>query len=292
MKQLLRKLGLTFAPKKAKCVDMSQPVTIKWIRGGGQLAEIYSTGMQISFFNEELRQCHQFVMCKDFLHDAVHATVNNGVASIYGFSYSPKSNPKIGLDKTRFLVTNSKDSKMMEKIPAVLDFLNQIEKHLKLKRTIAAPVANPPEKYRKCGVVALEASERWLIAPPMLSMYTLLLRCAFTHKIGTEAMTTIDNIISGKIKPYQTNDAGYLSSAKNAIDKIMKLGYRVFFFGEIEKNYPKEVSINTLHNSAGIVSLSQQSTRSICKHWTRKQIQERLDGTYVPKSNTEVVKVD
>ena len=99
-----------------------------------------------------------------------------------------------------------------------------------------------------------EGSRRWISSPPMLSMYSLMIRIGFVHKIGTPFMQTLEDVKSGKTKPYQQRDKMWLKSVDMGIKKIMRVGDRKIFHKEIELNYPEDMKIETIHNRLGIMS--------------------------------------
>lgn len=265
-------------------------IKVDWFKKRQSLAQIYSSGLEYAFLSPNGKQCCAFVYCKDFLHDAVHAMIHNKSATIFGFTFDAKTMPPIDLTQTRLLLTNAKDPNFSQKSENILDFLHQIERRLKLVRTKISICENPPARYQQCGVIAVTGSQRWQNSPPMLSLYTLLLRLGFTHKKGDNFETTMQNVIKGKVRPYQSNDRNYLSSAKPKIDEILKIGYRPFFFGEMEKNYKPNVAVHTLHGSGGIVALARGYSKSVCKHWSRKALRDRLDGK-IPEKKEEVAEI-
>jgi len=250
-----------------------EQVKIKWCGNSMFLAQIYSSGLEYSFCSPQNEQCHTFVYCKDFLQDAVHAFLNGGTASIFGFTYSPAKNPSLSMDRTKILLVNKSDPKFAEKIPNVLDFINQFSKRLKLKRTIVYQASNPPNKYKN-GVFLFEATGMWMNAPVLISMYSLFLRAGFAHKIGEDALTTIDRIISGKASGYGSNDRTQLSGAKRGIDKILEHGYRKFFYIDTKRNYPASLSTGTMHGNTGIVAFAN-GTR-VVPYWTRKNLAKKV----------------
>jgi hypothetical protein len=144
-----------------------------------------------------------------------------------------------------------------------------------LKPTKVKEVNNPPKQYAKSGIFLTEGSSRWMNSPPMISMYSLLLRCGCAHISGNDCMDTINGIINGKVKAYQRDDASQLKGALPGIELILKLGYRPFFYIDTAKNYPKETYIDTMHNSAGIVGFSSGFSRQICPYWHRKSLVNR-----------------
>jgi hypothetical protein len=238
------------------------------------IGQIYSNGLEFACATKT-KQCSHFVYCKDFLHDAVWAQLYNKEIEIHGFKFDSAKNP-IDLDLTRMLMANSSDEHFASKIPAVLDFIHQVEKVLKLRRTTAEICENPSEEYDN-GVFLLESSQRWMSSPPLLSMYTLLLRCGFVHTVGDDFIKTLNGIQSGDIKAYQGNDQDFLVDSRPAIDLILALGYRKIFFIDIKKNYPEYLEASVLHHDFGIRGYCWATeTKSRIPYWHRKALLDAL----------------
>lgn len=247
---------------------------LKSPQSGKGVAQVYSSGLEFCFISEDLKQCHSFVYCKDFLQDAVQAHLHKKTARIYGFSYNPKKKPPLNMTRTTIAFANKSDKKLKDKIPNAIDFINQFSKKLKLTKTEIKEVSNPPKGYD--NVFVSYGSSRWMNSPPLLSMYTLLLRCGFVHTVGKDCMSTIEGIIGGKIKPYSSNDISQLRGAKNGINSILKLGYRAFFYIDTAKNYPKQASTDEMHELTGIVGFSSGLSKDVCSYWHRKSLKERI----------------
>jgi hypothetical protein len=265
-----------FAPKapieSTKKEFKAESIDVKWLpRKAGGIAQIYSSGLEYALANENMEQCHDFVFCKDFIQDAIMSHLHGGIASIYGFSYNPATQPKLSLDKLRLIVVNSADKSFNDKIPHVIDFLNQFCNKLHLKKTVAYKVENPPAKYKN-GCWIIESSGMWQNAPVFVSMYTLLLRVGFIHKTGNDCMDTIKKLLDGKTKPYQSNDKSYMQQGMKGIETILKLGYRKIFYIDTAKNYPKGTNIGTMHNQTGIVAFSGEQSKQVCKYWHRRSL--------------------
>jgi hypothetical protein len=253
-------------------------IEVKWLkRETGGLIQAYSIGMQYCFLSDDLRQCHSFVYCKDFLQDARHAFLHKQRAEIYGFSYGPRNKP-ICTSRTKIAITNTSDPDFGEKMPNMIDFVNQFARLLHLKQTEVFQVKSVPRKYERCGVFVTDGSPRWMNSPPLLSMYSLLLRCGCGHRVGDKCFTTIDRIISGKVKSYGgEDDSIQLKDALPGIKKIVKLGYRPFFYIDDAKNYPKDVSIDDMHDRTGIVAFSVGDSEDVCPYWHRESLYKRLE---------------
>jgi hypothetical protein len=246
---------------------------MKWFEEKDQLAkksigQIYSNGLEFAVASPR-EQCSHFIYCKDFLHDAVWANLYNTAVEIHGFKYDPKVSPIDVEDLTRVLVANESDEFFDKKIPNCLEFLNKVEKHLHLKRTVAYQCENPPEDYLPGGVFLLEGSQRWMSAPPMLSMYTMFIRCGFVHKTGDDFMTTLNKIATGETPPYQGNDESFVKSSLPGIKAIMSLGYRKVFYKDMKRNYPQNITTSTLHHDCGIRAYSWGYTKNTVPYWHR-----------------------
>jgi hypothetical protein len=248
-------------------------VKIEWLKSKGQgIAQIYGSGLEYALVNKAKEQCHNFVFCKDFIQDVIHGHLYGRTASIYNFHYDPKTMPALDLDRLRIVLVNQSDNKFADKIPHVLDFVNQFCKRLKLKPTKVFQVSNPPSRYTRCGAFFFSGSGMWANAPVFVSMYSLLLRVGFIHETGRDCMQTIKMLVDGKLAPYQSNDRTQMSSSLKGVEKILKLGYRQFFYIDTKKNYPQNANVSTMHNSTGIQSFAQGATSYVCPYWTRKSI--------------------
>ena len=144
---------------------------IKWYESGNRnsnILQLYKKGLEFSFVSQNYEQCHNFILCKDFLHDVVYSNINNIPINIFNFSYNPFRDPKICLQELRLLVRNDNDSQFEEKISNSVNFIAEIESVLGMKKS----------KIRKCtnNTWLIRASKRWLKAPPMISLFVLLMR--------------------------------------------------------------------------------------------------------------------
>ena len=243
------------------------PVKINWLSKKPGMSQIYKQGLEYCFISHDWKQCCPFVFCKDFLQDAVQAVHHGKAIGIYGFTYNPATCEPLYMERTRIALANAHDPEFASKVPNAVDFLNQFEKQLKLVRTVARPCSNSQKTYAN-GIFIFDASSRWMISPPMLSMYTLLLRIGFCHTKDEDYAETIKKVIEGKIVPYQRDDKVYLTSAKAGIDKILKYGYSRIFYKDPKKNFP-DCNTSSMHNSSGIVSFSTGTSKSVVNHWHR-----------------------
>jgi hypothetical protein len=250
-------------------------VKVEWLKKSGSLSQAYQSGLEFAMLSGDDRQATKFVYCKDYFQDALMG-VHNGkaIGPIFGFAYDPAKDVPICLEGTKIAIGNSSDAKFSNKIPALAEFINAIEKDLRLVRTVISPIENPPDRYKKNGCFLLSGSARWQLSPPMLSMYTLLVRVGFCHKVGSTYQETIQGVVGSTIKPYQRDDQLLLKSAKPGIDTILKHGYAKIFYSDPKRNYP-DVNVGVMHSSFGIVGFAGQRTRQYCKWWHRDLTKKR-----------------
>jgi hypothetical protein len=244
-------------------------IKVTWAEKKKSISQVYSSGIEYAFLTENFEMIHQFVYCKDFMQDAIAGYLQNKTMSIYGFSYNPKTCLPIYSKKTRLLFTNCSDKAMANRIPGSKDFLNQIEKKLKMHRTQIYTAFDPPKQYAKSGVYIYDGSKRWMISPPMISLYTLLMRVSLVHKVGDDFMNTVTGVSSGKIPGMQTEDQYQMKNAEKAFKWILDKGDRKLFFTNQIDNF-KDQSVNTMHNDLGIVAYSSGCPKKNFPKWYKE----------------------
>jgi len=240
-----------------------------------RLAQAINSGLEFTFASENDEQCGPFAFCKDYLQDAIYGLVNNKEASIYGYSYSPEDKQQPSIKKIKILLTNSSDVLLKNKIPGCIDFLNQIEDKLKIKKSVFKECIDPPDKYKSCGVWEVVGSKRWLRSPVMISLYTLLIRVGFSHKKGNYD-DTISKITNNKMRTYQPVDKSRLISAMPGINRIFEEGDRNIFKSPIKSNFPDSVGVGIVHGTLGIVGFSQESAKPYVPKWYKTKNKNKL----------------
>jgi len=241
-------------------------VKVEWMLKKKSISQVYSSGVESAFLTEKFEMIHQLVYCKDFMQDAIAGFLQNKSMSIYGFSYSPKTCLPIYWKKTRLLFTDCTDRAMPNRIAGSKDFLNQVEKRLKMVRTQIYKVSDPPKQYSKSGAWVYDASPRWMISPPMISLYTLLMRVSLVHKQGDDFMKTVEGVSAGKIPSLQTEDQYQMKSAQKALGWILEKGDKKLFFKNAIDNY-KDKPVSMMHNDLGIVSYATGCPKSEFPKW-------------------------
>jgi hypothetical protein len=230
--------------------------------------------------SKNYEQIHQLVWCKDFIQDCIFGHLNNKPICIYNFSYTPGVSPPVYLHKTRLIVTNWKDKEFGKKmIERVVPLLHSIEVKLKMPKTKIAKCKGVPPIYGSSGVWLLEGSKRWMKAPPMISMYTFLIRVGLVHDPKDNVETTLKKIYNGNVKTYydaHSRDMGFAQRAENGIKEILKYGDRKIFPSKMTENYPAKIktkygeepmSIYNIHDRAGIIAFSEGKTKNTFPMW-------------------------
>lgn len=246
-----------------------------------KISQIYNNGLEYSLVSEDYRQICPFVFCKDFLQDVIYACVNHKEIKIHKFEFNPAKNGYIATDKTKILIANASDTAFFARLESVFDFLHQIEDDLGLERTEWDICKEPPSKYNS-GIFLLQADSKWLLAPPLLSLYSLLIRIGFVHTKDDIYKNTILKIVLDEVKTYQREDRRYLMKNLNGLNRIFNEGVELFFnftyrnrkptkIEILEKNYPKKTSVKKIHYECGLMAFSCNLTKKRYPFWHQEQ---------------------
>lgn len=242
---------------------------VKWVSKTGSIGQMYSTGIEFSLISKDGNQLHPFVFCKDFLHDVVYGHLHNKSAEIFGFKYDPKINAAVDMDSTRICICDSKMTDFRTRLAASLEFVNYFAKKMHLQSTFEVEIAPHPTYKDRCAY--LVGSRVWQNAPPLLSLYTLLLRAGMVHTLGNPVEESYQGMISGKIKTYNGSDQSFLRRSQKGVEQLLKIGYRKFFYIDPKRNYPVDCPISTMHNNFGICGFSEGRTSTHVPYWHREQ---------------------
>lgn len=252
---------------------MKKPSKIEYFKDKN-LAEIYQkSGLQFAFLSkpsEGSRQCHEYVKCRDFLGDAVFATLQNKGKSIYDFSFDPNLNPPIDLTRIRMLVRESnkanfeKLDKTMSKCIALLNYYEA-----KMSRVKSTCVKTKEGEY------IISGPGTWLQSPALVSLYTLLIRVS-EHNAAKEAYELdedlkpmyISIIEEAKKSGYDYPEISQLNTVYENILSVVRFKDKIF--GVSPENrfsavYYASDNISTIHNKSGIVALLSKNSNYISK---------------------------
>lgn len=241
---------------------------VKWF-SGVKPAEIYqSFNMKFSFANtagDEIVQCHQWIKCRDFLHDAVRTMITGNKSSIYSFTFEKGKNPDFDMDKISMLISK-KDvniaTAFRPKLTRSLKLINHFENLAGLDLSTIKKVSSDKDGGYK-HVWLVTGPKFWLSAPYLVSLYTLLLRLgdkSFKFKDSTSLYKALLEL--SKKPAGNDNDTKYLKTVWNKIEKVImsREEFDTFDKEGFSKLYTKKTAIGSFHNSTGIVSACSGAT--------------------------------
>jgi hypothetical protein len=238
---------------------------VEWYKGTSNLSEIYqSTKIKFAFLStpkEGNKQCHPFVLCRDFLHDAVRCMIQKNKCQIYGFCYEYGKNPPIDTKYMRMLVTRQElEETFSEKMKQSLKIINHYESIAGWKKSklIRVDDKTKPNTWLFLG------PKEWLKSPFLVSMYTFLIRLGDKHGAISNFKTTEELIkcfstIGKSQEAYGDNDVVYIRECFNKMHHIVKEANSLFLKDGSVKEDPiysdTKVSLNSFHNNCGIYNL-------------------------------------
>lgn len=260
-------------------MDALKTRKVKWHTESRCLSQIPHEGLEYALVSKEWDQIHQFVLCKDFLQDAVFGFLNGLHTKVYGFEYQPGTDKPILMEKARLMVTNYKDKDFGTKVVKnLLPFLNKVEEKLKMAKTTAVVCADPPLQYKKSGVYILEGSPRWMKSPPMISLYTMLIRIGMIANPKDSVEETLEKVKTNKVSTYyKSGDDKFARDAEKGINRIFAEGDRKIFKPKARDNFPTEtvsktgdktkISAHLMHDYLGVCGFSNGTTEKYIPFW-------------------------
>jgi len=251
-----------WATRRAKKEQSKSVKITKWFKNEA-MNQIYSTGLEFALVSAKGEQCHPFAFCKDYLQDAIWATLNKKSVSIYGFYYQHGKNPPVDLSVCRVAVRLKKEKGFKEMCEASLRFINKMESDLSFTPSTLHFGGN--YKDTTDAVYIFTGSKQWLFSPPMISLYTLSLRVGMTYQSGPWR----EHFANAK-KYIGENDKNYTKEANKGLDKLLKQPITKTFAATVENNYPPNLGTYSLHDRSGIVSFGKNNIDgTVKKNWTQ-----------------------
>ena len=261
---------------------MTETITkdVKWHPKTNKICQVPKEGLEFAMLSDDYHQLNQLVWCKDFMQDVIWSHLNSKKIDIYGFKYDPRVEKPPSLKKVRLLISNFKDKELEINIfNKMLPLIHSVESRLRMAKTVVYKCKSPPPAYRKSGVWIIEGSKRWLKSPPMLSLYTLLIRTGLVHDPNDTLEQTVKKIEKGTTETYydkNNRDKDILRTSMKGIKRILREKDSRIFSADIKKNYietydqsgfSKELSIWTVHDRCGIVGFSDEKTKAYFPTW-------------------------
>ena len=230
------------------------------------IAQMASRGLEYAFIAADGRQCTPLLFCKEFLLDATWGTIHNERAALYGFVFDAGSTktPPVDLNHCRLLLRNKHDTDFVQSTERCIAFLQQLEAEMEIEETSMQVCDDPPKDI---PVVAFIGSPHWMIAPPMLSLYSLLIRVGMTYKEG-DVWKYMERVADGKVRTTAFTDAQYLRSSLPTIRRlIISAGVCFGSSSKLQDNWPLDLEEEILHEDMGIVAFARGKARQFCPQW-------------------------
>ena len=238
------------------------------------MAEIYQQiQMQFAFLSspeDGNKQCHPFVLCRDFLHDAVKAHLNKNKWHIHGFTYEFGKYPAICMDNMLMLVRRKITGTPEVKEAATKEFEQSIKRGLKLLHhyekiaKLPKSVIEEVEDKGKNPVIIFTGDPIWMSNTFLISMYTYLIRMGakeITFNSNKALMEEYQRVLKEFQKAGKSdNDITYLRDAWNKLDIVARHREELFGNDVHEMFHDNKIPASTFHNNCGIQSLCRYVT--------------------------------
>ena len=230
------------------------------------LCEIYQLiGMQYAFLSPKNEQCHPWIKCRDFLHDALRSFVTGKKESIYGFSYATDTNPPMNLEKMRILVKRqptggekNASENTKEMMDSAMAILHCMENYGGIK-----PLSEIYRTTKDKDIYIFEGASDWMESTFMISLYTFLIRLGgkkLVFKDKKDLNSKLKDLSKSKAAA-NDNDISYLKTVLPFIDKILKKRKELKYVRKDGTRLFDNQTVNIFHNYTGIVALSQQAAK-------------------------------
>jgi len=261
---MIAKKHITKSKTKDKSKKMAE-IDVEFWTQKQYLCEIGQiTGIHYAFVSPEAdgsRQCHHWIKCRDFLHDALRSHYTGKTEVIFGFSYVPGTNPPLDIEKMRMLFKRnapSGESNMSENTrdiaKAGLALVHHMEKYGGIE-----PLS---KLYRTSGdkdVYMFEGSSEWMESTFMISLYTFLIRLG-AKKLVFKDKEDLDSQLKD-LKPSPSgcdNDIDYLKTVRPFLHKIIEERNNFKYVKEDGSRLLDSKPVSVFHNYTGIVSLCRE----------------------------------
>lgn len=241
------------------------------------LVQTPSRGIEYAFLSANNNQVNDFAYCRDYLQDIVYANVKNRDFSMYGLKYTPKEDNRISLDKCQILTRYKSRYEQFKKELGyyiennILPFIHGIEELLRIPLTKVYQCKAQGVKY---DIYLFEGHKRWIQAPPMVSLYALLIRIGLTYDGKVSAQEFIQRLANPESKSSAfpaSQDKNILRNSRTILSILLRpYGDLSLFYHDIEKNYAHIKAISTMHNCLGLASfasytyLKSKFSKSFC----------------------------
>lgn len=266
-------------------------ITIDWNKHTVTSAlPIYAnSGFCAAFVSRDNKVQNDLAYSEQYLSGVMFGFLNKRAGALYGFSVT--SNTEIDLaiteedsgkktvkggkpimraarsGRTRLLLANPLIKNYANLAPNIADFIRQVEHTLGLDPSAIYNVANSVENVGDSLLIV--SSNVWMEAPPLLTLFALLLRTGESHKVGDSFLKTIMDIREGRTVPNRASDHGLWARVAPKFSEILNKGYRPFFYVNPRKNYEfKDLDVAI----AGSDFLAFSDGSCTIAHWSRPEL--------------------
>lgn len=192
---------------------------------------------------------HEFVKCRDFMGDVLHAIQAKKAVKIYGFSYNPKN--QLAPYSRKFMVAC--------KFPDVTSRANFIvNSHILKKYDSKVKLTILPDQ----DFILVEASPLWVRSVAGLSFFTFLLKCIGYYWEPTKLFwenleqTTAKSVSWDGIETFNpTIEAQYYKDTKKNLEKFVELLPQMTKNLKTKHGHDQNADISRVHNYSGFVSV-------------------------------------
>jgi len=255
-----------------------------------------ATGVHYAFLSSKAdgyKQCHQWIKCRDFLHDALRNQTLGKKDVIYGFTYENGVNPPIDTKKMRIMVKQI-NGDTRETVDKGLAIIHCVEKHHNIKPLSKLYKADYSEK----GVYIFEGAKDWIESTFMVSLYTYFIRLGAKNMDKFKNKEELDASLKKLCKQRSDHDIIYLNTVNPFLDKILKNRKKMKYVRRNGSSLFDKQSIDLFHGYTGIVALcdmaknknpragNNQKLEELIK--LSEHIQDKSEDTEVPKQMQKV----
>lgn len=216
-----------------------------------------------------------FTACRETLGDHFRRKINNNIFSsktldLLIWFIAPGSVMVLKNGKSAYVTINNKENyfewlstEHNESIYRALYVLNIIEKELKWKRTIIKKIAH--RFSNKHDLYLFIASPKWMFSPPLLSLYTLIIRSGTFKNISKiksiNELSTVYGKTTEKNMFGQTGDIIYLKEISSLLEKFLVNINKIYKGRNRKTNFDKLVLDNASRSfGEGITKLVKGET--------------------------------
>lgn len=243
---------------------MNRKIEVKGLNPEAK-ANIYDeeNDLQYAFVSspkEGRKQCHSFMACRDYIHEAIRSFLYKKDEALCTYFYNPNEQPPIDINALRLIVTktfktntNNNIDKWKQKLFSAKAIINMYENMAGWKKSKIVTVNHTT----KDNVWLLTGPKEWMSYPNLVSMVTLILRVGVSYgpfkiKNASQLNKLWEDLIEKRRHNYCC-DLNYIKRCYPFFPILMKR-YKDIFIKEIKDVYPDK-KVSSFHSRGGIVSL-------------------------------------